>query len=115
MERLKERLAIAQRALTTLEELLALPHMSPVERDAAIQRFEYTFEACWRAAQRYLLVVGGGRYGLIAGPNCESRIRQSAGHPRHCRGCRTPSERRKLRIANDLDGMREWMARGGDD
>ena len=59
MERLKERLAIAQRALTTLKELLVLPHMTTVERDAAIQRFEYTFEACWRAAQRYLLLVEG--------------------------------------------------------
>lgn len=59
MERLRERLAIARRALTTLDELLARPYPSPVERDAAIQRFEYTFEACFKAAQRYLLVVEG--------------------------------------------------------
>jgi len=56
---LKERLAIARRALASLEELVALPQPSRVERDAAIQRFEYSFEACWRAAQRYLLVVEG--------------------------------------------------------
>jgi nucleotidyltransferase substrate binding protein (TIGR01987 family) len=30
-----------------------------VERDAAIQRFEYTCEAVWKAAQRYLQVVEG--------------------------------------------------------
>lgn len=59
MERLKERLAVARRALGSLEELLAIPRPSRVERDAAIQRFEYTFEACWRAAQRYLIVVEG--------------------------------------------------------
>lgn len=59
MERLKERLAVARRALGTLEEVLAIPRPSRIERDAAIQRFEYTFEACWRAAQRYLMVAEG--------------------------------------------------------
>jgi nucleotidyltransferase substrate binding protein (TIGR01987 family) len=39
--------------------LLRLEHPSRVERDAAIQRFEYTFEACWKAARRYLLVAEG--------------------------------------------------------
>ncbi len=59
VERLKERLAIARHALASLEELVALPQPSRVERDAAIQRFEYSFEACWRAVQRSLLVVEG--------------------------------------------------------
>lgn len=59
MERLKERLVSATQAFATLEELVALPHPSRVERDAAIQRFAYTFEACWKAAQRYLLVIEG--------------------------------------------------------
>lgn len=59
MERLKERLAIARRALSTLQELLYLEAPSRVERDAAIQRFEYTTEALWKAAQRYLQEVEG--------------------------------------------------------
>lgn len=59
MERLKERLATARTALTTLEEVLAVPSPTKVERDAAIHRFEYTFEACWKAAQRHLAVVEG--------------------------------------------------------
>jgi nucleotidyltransferase substrate binding protein (TIGR01987 family) len=59
VERLKERLAVARRALSTLQELLLLEHPSPVERDAAIQRFEYTCEAIWKAAQRYLLEEEG--------------------------------------------------------
>ena len=59
MERLKERLVVAQRALSTLQELIDLGQPSPVERDAAIQRFEYTCEAVWKAAQRYLLAVEG--------------------------------------------------------
>jgi nucleotidyltransferase substrate binding protein (TIGR01987 family) len=30
-----------------------------VERDAAIQRFEYSFEATWKAAQRFLYAFEG--------------------------------------------------------
>jgi nucleotidyltransferase substrate binding protein (TIGR01987 family) len=59
MERLRERLVVAQRALKTLQELSDLEQPSRVERDAAIQRFEYTCEAVWKAAQRYLLAVEG--------------------------------------------------------
>lgn len=55
MERVAERLAVASRALRTLKELVGLGEsISAVERDAAIQRFEYTFEAVWKAAQLYL-------------------------------------------------------------
>lgn len=59
MERLRERIQIAQQALTTFNELVGKDQVSPVERDAAIQRFEYTFEATWKAAQRYLLIREG--------------------------------------------------------
>ena len=54
MERLSERLAEAEAALTSLGELAHRPARSVVERDAAIMRFTYTFEAVWKAAQRYL-------------------------------------------------------------
>jgi nucleotidyltransferase substrate binding protein (TIGR01987 family) len=37
-----------------LAELLAATLTSAVVRDAAIQRFEYSFEATWKAAQAYL-------------------------------------------------------------
>lgn len=67
MERLKERLSVAQRALSSLQELLALEHPSRVERDAAIQRFEYTCEALWKAAQRYLLMLEGLNVGSPKG------------------------------------------------
>ncbi|MFN3610997.1 HI0074 family nucleotidyltransferase substrate-binding subunit [Tepidimonas sp.] len=53
MDRLIRRLEVASRALATLEELAALP-VSPLVRDASIQRFEYTFEAVWKAAQAVL-------------------------------------------------------------
>ena len=57
MERLVERLDDAKRSLVTLTEALALEAPSPLERDGAIQRFEYTFEALWKLGQRYLYVV----------------------------------------------------------
>ncbi len=54
MDRLEERLSIAARALATFRELADLGNPSDVERDAAIQRFEYTFEAVWKAGQLFL-------------------------------------------------------------
>ena len=45
MERLRERLETAQRALCTLAELSLQHDVSDIVRNAAIQRFEYTFEA----------------------------------------------------------------------
>lgn len=59
MERVKERLAVARKALLTLRELTDKPKLTEVERDAAIQRFEYTFEAVWKAAQLYLNEMEG--------------------------------------------------------
>jgi nucleotidyltransferase substrate binding protein (TIGR01987 family) len=73
VERLKERLAVARRALSTLQELLLLEQPSRVERDAAIQRFEYTCEAIWKAAQRYLLGVEGLSVGSPKGSIRASR------------------------------------------
>lgn len=59
MERLNERLQVAERALNTLLELVALERPSTIERDASIQRFEYSFEAVWKVAKRYLNVIEG--------------------------------------------------------
>lgn len=54
MERLTRRLRDAESALARLGEVLAIETPTDVERDAAIQRFEFTFETVWKAAQRYL-------------------------------------------------------------
>ena len=59
MERLGKRLDIASKALATLDEVSSLGLPPKAERDISIMRFVYTFEALWRALQRYLLVVGG--------------------------------------------------------
>jgi nucleotidyltransferase substrate binding protein (TIGR01987 family) len=59
VDRLSERLADAERALTSLHELTVRAPRSGVERDAAIMRFAYTFEAVWKAAQHFLDVSEG--------------------------------------------------------
>jgi nucleotidyltransferase substrate binding protein (TIGR01987 family) len=59
MERLNERLAVAARAAERLQQATGLPQLGEIERDAIIQRFGFTFEAVWKAAQAYLLQVEG--------------------------------------------------------
>ena len=59
MGRFLERIQVVEKALATLKELAFLQDPSPVERDAAIQRFEHTFEAFWKALQVYLREVEG--------------------------------------------------------
>jgi len=46
MERINERSRIAQKALNSLTEIVS------EENPTAIQRFEYSFEAVWKAALR---------------------------------------------------------------
>jgi nucleotidyltransferase substrate binding protein (TIGR01987 family) len=57
MDRLEQRLADATRAVAKLHEIVAEPP-SVIVRDAAIKRFEYTFEAVWKAARAYLAREG---------------------------------------------------------
>jgi len=59
MERLKERLKLAQKALSTLNEVIIIQTPNDIERDATIQRFEYSFEAVWKAVKRHLYLVEG--------------------------------------------------------
>jgi nucleotidyltransferase substrate binding protein (TIGR01987 family) len=58
MDRVNQRVQVAWKAFQTLEEILREP-ASRIVRDAAIQRFEYTYEAAWKAAASYLLAVHG--------------------------------------------------------
>lgn len=73
MERLNERLALARKALATLSEVL-VEKPSDIQRDAAIQRFEYSFEAVWKAAQLYLRVHEGTE---VASPKAVIRAADS--------------------------------------
>ena len=54
MDRLRSRLNLASRTRARLVELSGRASVSDVERDAAIQRFEFSFEAAWKAAQHFL-------------------------------------------------------------
>ena len=42
-------------ALKSLEEALAIPEPTLIERDGCIQRFEYTFELSWKTLKKYFL------------------------------------------------------------
>lgn len=59
METVKLKIEVARQALNTLTELTDKDKNSKVYRDAAIQRFEYTFEATWKAAKSYLKKIEG--------------------------------------------------------
>ncbi|GGB36091.1 DUF86 domain-containing protein [Virgibacillus dakarensis] len=59
MERLLERIQVANRALKVFDELVNIKEPTSIERDAAIQRFEFSFEACWKAGKQYLYDVEG--------------------------------------------------------
>lgn len=52
MERIELKYKDALRALNTLKEIAKEP-FSVIVRDAAIQRFEYTFEAFWKFVREY--------------------------------------------------------------
>ena len=58
MEQLGERLSATRRALDTLAEALGMP-FSVVVRDAAVQRFEYSFESLWKLLLAYLGAAEG--------------------------------------------------------
>jgi len=53
MERLELKYQDTQRALKTLKDVKKEP-FSLIVRDAAIQRFKYTFEAFWKFIKEYL-------------------------------------------------------------
>jgi nucleotidyltransferase substrate binding protein (TIGR01987 family) len=76
MDRLLERLTIAGQATATLREVALLPAPTRTERDAAIQRFEYSVEAVWKAARRFPRVVEGVEVGS---PKAAVRASREAG------------------------------------
>lgn len=47
-----------ERALRSLQEAQAQLPRNELERDGVIQRFEYTFELCWKSIRRCLLFLG---------------------------------------------------------
>jgi len=58
MEKLKIIAEDTKNALGTLKEIMEMPY-SVIIRDAAIQRFEYSFEIFWKFLKEYLRVKEG--------------------------------------------------------
>jgi len=76
MARLDRRLAEAEAALATFEEAVAASPRSLIERDSAILRLIYTFEAMWKACQHLL----GERENIeVASPNAAIRAARRVG------------------------------------
>jgi len=57
--RARRRVAVAADALAAFAELVPVAPDAIIVRDAAIQRFEFTVEAVWKAAQAVLDAVEG--------------------------------------------------------
>ena len=54
---LDSKIAVFEQALKTFKEAL-LENPSQLERDGAIQRFEYCFDLSWKTLKRYLETIG---------------------------------------------------------
>lgn len=59
MEGMTERMKKAEDALARLHEIVIVEHLTEVERDALIHRFEFCFEILWKCAKDYLRDVEG--------------------------------------------------------
>jgi uncharacterized protein YutE (UPF0331/DUF86 family) len=76
MEKLERRLADAGAALATLDELADKRERSLVERDGAVLRLIYSYEAVWKACQKVLAVTENVS---AASPNATIRAARSLG------------------------------------
>lgn len=54
MDRLEQRLEVARKAMAAFDEVMNLDDHTSIERDASIQRFEFTWEVTWKAAKQWL-------------------------------------------------------------
>ena len=76
MAGLERRLTEAGAALATLEEVVGRADQSLIERDGAILRLIYTFEAVWKACQQVLADREGV---VVASPNSTIRAARRLG------------------------------------
>ena len=76
MAGLERRLAEAEAALATLDEVVDKADRSLIERDGAILRLIYTFEAVWKACQQLLAEHENIE---VASPNATIRVPRRLG------------------------------------
>jgi hypothetical protein len=80
MERLDRRLAEAAAALATLDELAGKSERTLVERDGAVLRLIYTYEAVWKACQKACQKVLAALENVsAASPNATIRAARALG------------------------------------
>jgi Nucleotidyltransferase substrate binding protein like len=75
----ERRLAEAEAALTTLEEAVGTEPRSLLQRDSAILRLIYTFEAVWKACQQLLAEIEEIEEIEVASPNTTIRAARRLG------------------------------------
>src|SRR5205807_18202 len=76
MERLDSRLMQAEAALATLDELVGKTERTLVERDGAVLRLIYSYEALWKACQKMLAALENVS---AASPNATIRAARALG------------------------------------
>jgi hypothetical protein len=76
MERLDRRLVEAEAALATLDELAGKSARTLVERDGAVLRLIYSYEAVWKACQKVLAALENVSAAL---PNATIRAARALG------------------------------------
>ena len=76
MERLERRLSEAAAALAKLDELAGMSKRSLVERDSAVLRLIFTYEAVWKTCQKLLAALENLS---AASPNATIRAARSLG------------------------------------
>jgi len=76
MERLDRRLAEAAATLATLDELAGKSKRTLVERDSAVLRLIYSYEAVWKACQKVLAAMENVS---AASPNATIRTARALG------------------------------------
>jgi hypothetical protein len=76
MERLDRRLAEATAALARLDELVVKSERTLVERDSAVLRLIYSYEAVWKACQKVLSALENVS---AASPNASIRAARALG------------------------------------
>ena len=124
MERLTQRLRDAESALARFGEVLAIERPTNIVRDAAIKRFDFTFEAVWKAAQLYLAdreLIEAGSPGAVIRACRESGIGDEdtaeaqlrAGQDRNLTGytyCESLAQEVFARLPGHRDTLAAWFA-----
>ena len=110
MERLDRRLAEAAAALATLDELAGKSKRTLVERDSAVLRLIYSYEAVWKACQKVLAAMENVS---AASPNATVRAARALGwlSDENAQAAIRLGEERNLAVDMDRDQVAQQIER----